>query len=199
MSDQHRPNPNKFNPRPSNPLYKKTERMTRKKSAAKGLAEKIKNEIVAIVGSGCTLETAAKYSGCRLTDLRREIKHDDNFRDQIERADELAEIYFVRQIKKAAQKEQYWRAAAWALERRRPGRYAARNAETLTVDEIREIFQKLAEIVLGEVTQKEDRKKIIARVEKLLAEAAAENPLAAKRKTSARRKETAEEHDDPQE
>lgn len=142
--------------------------MTKKKSPR--LATKIKNEIAAIVGTGCSLATAAKYAGCALPDIRRELKLDADFRSELTKAGEVAEIYFLRQIKKAAQKEQYWRAAAWALERKLPGRYAARNAGTLTTTEIREIFEKLAEIVLAEVPQKEDRKKIIARVEKLLAD-----------------------------
>ena len=138
-----------------------------------GLSESVKKEIAAIVGTGCPLETAAKYAGCRIADIKREQQKDETFQNELTRAEELAEIYFVRQIKKAAQKEQYWRAAAWALERRIPGRYAARSAASLSVAEIRDIFGKLAEIVLAEVSQKEDRKKIIARVEKLLADISA--------------------------
>lgn len=147
----------------------------KKREKKTGLGESVKKEIAAIVGTGCPLETAAKYAGCAIAEIRRELKKDKAFRNELTRAEELAEIYFLRQIKKAAQKEQYWRAAAWALERRIPGRYAARSAASLSVAEIRDIFGKLADIVLAEVSQKEDRKKIIARVEKLLAEISAGN------------------------
>ncbi len=141
-------------------------------SDKKSLDEKIQNDITALLQIGCRLETAAKYAGCPIRHVRRELKENPLFAQRVQRAEEWSEVFFLRQIKKAAEKEQYWRAAAWALERRIPNRYASRGAETMTIDDIREIFRKMAEIVISEVTLPEDRKRIATKINALLADLA---------------------------
>ena len=134
---------------------------------------KARKETLAILSIGCGLETAANYVGIPMGRIRKEIRRNGDFARDVRRAEERAEIFFLTQIKKAAEKEQYWRAAAWALERKAPNRYAARGAETMTIDDIREIFRKLAEIVLAEVSASDDRKRAAAKIRRLLADLAA--------------------------
>ena len=47
-----------------------------------------------------------------------------------------AELGLVKNIRNAAKKEQYWRAAAWALERGFPEKYARRGPDVITVEQI---------------------------------------------------------------
>lgn len=134
-----------------------------------GLLDEIwKKQVVALVGLGCGFESAAGYAGVTAGQIRREIGINETFAGEVRRAEERAEVYFLSQIKKAAEKEQYWRAAAWALERRIPNRYAPRGPETMTMDDIREIFRKLAAIILAEVSQSKDRKRVVAQINQVL-------------------------------
>jgi len=131
------------------------------------LDEKQKDAIIAIITVGCTRYTAARYVGCQPADIRREIGRNREFAQQVARAEEAAEFYYLSQIKAAAKKEQYWRAAAWVLERRNPNRYAARGAHTITFDQLTRLMTQIAEIVGGEIKDAETRVKILKRFQQL--------------------------------
>ena len=51
----------------------------------------------------------------------------------------------VKNIRNAAKKEQYWRAAAWALERCFPEKYARRGPDVITAEQIGLLLTKFAE------------------------------------------------------
>ena len=133
------------------------------------LTEKQKLEIIAIITVGCTRYTAAKYVGCRPIDIRHEIGRNRDFAHQLAQAEEAAEVYYMQQIKSAAKKEQYWRAAAWVLERRNPNRYAARGANTITFDQLSRLITQIGEIVGGEIKDAETRANILKRFQHLTA------------------------------
>ena len=134
------------------------------------LTETEKKGVLAIITVGCSRETAAKYARCSTKKLRDEIAADPKFATEIKRAEEDSEIFFVNKIRKAADKEQYWRAAAWALERRCPNRYAPRGAKTLTLDDAKQIVAKLADIVIQEVPTGAERRRILKRIHELVKE-----------------------------
>ncbi len=131
------------------------------------LDEHKKREVIAIVTVGCTRYTAARYVGCRPADISREIGRDRDFAAQIAKAEEAAEVYYMQQIKAAAKKEQYWRAAAWVLERRNPNRYAARGAQTITFEQLARLITQIAEIVGGEINDPQVRVNILKRLRTL--------------------------------
>jgi len=131
------------------------------------LDEKEKHEIIAIISVGCTRFTAARYVGCQLEDIRREIDQNEDFAQQVAQAEEAAEVYCLQQIRNAAKKEQYWRAAAWVLERRSPSRYASRGANTITVEQLTRLMTQLGEIVGGEINDVETRENIMNRLQHL--------------------------------
>jgi len=131
------------------------------------LDEKQKDAIIAIITVGCTRYTAARYVGCQPADIRREIGRNRDFAQQVARAEEAAEVHYLQRIKAASQKEQYWRAAAWVLERRNPNRYAARGAHTITFDQLTRLMTQIAEIVGGEIKDAETRVKILKRLNAL--------------------------------
>ncbi len=133
-----------------------------------------KKNIIAIITVGCSRETAARYVGCSPMIIRREIAENKNFATQIAKAEEDSEVYFINKIRQAANKEQYWRAAAWALERRCPNRYAARGAGALSMDQVQNLVSRLAEIVVQEIPGGHERRRLLKRVHDLLRQA---NPV----------------------
>ena len=129
-----------------------------------------KREILAIVSVGCGRRTAAAYVGCEPSLLTREMKKDAAFAAEMQRHESNPEIGFVRNIKDAAQKAQYWRAAAWWLERRNPEDFGSKKPGVVTVAQIQELLSGLTQIITEEVPIDKFRKNILKRVEIMVAE-----------------------------
>lgn len=127
-----------------------------------------KKNIIAIITVGCSRETAARYVGCSAHVIRREMTESPAFAAQIAHAEEDSEVFFINKIRQAANKEQYWRAAAWALERRCPNRYAPRGAGALSMEQVQALISKLAEIVIQEIPGGTERRSILKRIHDLL-------------------------------
>ena len=85
-----------------------------------------KREILAMLTVGCSRRTAARYVGCAAATIQNTAERDPQFAEQLHHADHLAEIEYLKNIRKAAKKEQGLRAAAWALERLNPEDFALR-------------------------------------------------------------------------
>ena len=128
-----------------------------------------KLEIVAILSVGCSRRTAASYVGCAVSTIQNTADRDPKFAEKLRHAEYQSEIAYLKNIQKAARKEQYWRAAAWALERRNPQEYGPRSPDVITVDQIRLILAEFAEIVVDEVPVPMYRKKILKRLDALTA------------------------------
>jgi hypothetical protein len=126
-----------------------------------------KREIAAILTVGCSLTCAAKYVGCAASTIRRTALRDPEFAEALGKAEQQAEIGLMKNIQKAAKKEQYWRAAAWALERRHPERYAARGPDSMTLQEVRRLLEKLAEVILEELPDDDVRQRVLKRFESI--------------------------------
>ena len=68
---------------------------------------------------------AASYVDCAVSTIQNTADRDATFAEKLRQATYNTEVGLLKNIRNAAKKEQYWRAAAWALERRFPERYAA--------------------------------------------------------------------------
>jgi hypothetical protein len=128
-----------------------------------------KAAVVAVVSVGCTQRVAARYVGCAPSTIRNEARRDAEFAARLRRAREDAEIYYLKQIRSAAGKAQYWRAAAWALERTLPERYARRDPDALTAEQVAALLASFAEIVVADIDNEELRKRIVKRLGALAA------------------------------
>ena len=73
----------------------------------------------------------------------------------------------MNNIREAARKEQYWRAAAWILERCFPERYAARGPDVITVPQIVQMLTELAAIIVAEIPIDRHRKAVMQRFDQL--------------------------------
>jgi hypothetical protein len=114
-----------------------------------------KREILAILSVGSSRRTAARYVGCSPTTIQNTADRDPEFAEQLHHADHIAEIEYLKSIKKAAKKEQYWRAAAWALERGFPEKYARRGPDVITVEQIGLLLTKFSEIIVRELPERQ--------------------------------------------
>jgi len=110
-----------------------------------------RREILAILSVGCSQTVAARYVGCSPSTIRRAAERDAEFAAKLHRAQRNAEVSLVKNIRAAAKKEQYWRAAAWALERGFPEKYARRGPDVITAEQLAEILAQLAERIARHV------------------------------------------------
>ncbi len=123
-----------------------------------------KRECCLMISMGCDRETACNYLGKTAEELRYELRHDLAFRKQLLRAEATPEFNHMRNLYKAAQDEKHWRASVWWLERRAPERYARRPPGALTAPQLRQVIEELAETIVGEVNNPQDRQRLLARL-----------------------------------
>jgi hypothetical protein len=128
-----------------------------------------KGEICAILAVGCGRATAAHYVGCHPDTIRNTAQRDAQFALELERAESNHEIKHLAFINKAAQEAKNWRAAAWALERKYPGRYGARRPDMFTVEQVSHVLGQFAGAILAEVPEASQRQRILARLSDLTA------------------------------
>ena len=116
---------------------------------------------------GCGRRTAAAYVGCAASLITREMEKDAHFAAEMYRHETNPEIGFARNIQDAAKIAQYWRAAAWWLERRNPEDFGSKKQGVVSVAQIQGLLSGLTEIITEEVPRYKFRKNIIKRVDKM--------------------------------
>ena len=118
------------------------------------LDEEKRGHIVAILSVGCSQNMAAEYVGCASSTIQRTAERDPKFAKRLREAKGNAELGLVKNIRNAAKKEQYWRAAAWALERGFPEKYARRGPDVITVEQIGLLLTKFSEIIVRDLPER---------------------------------------------
>ena len=126
-----------------------------------------KGEILALLTIGCSRRVAAQYVGCARSTIERTARRDPAFAAKLRQAKTNTEIGFFKNIQQAARKEQYWRAAAWALERMIPEKYARRGPDVITVEQIAVLVSQFADILVAEVPVAKYRKNVLKRLDML--------------------------------
>jgi hypothetical protein len=126
-----------------------------------------KREILAILTMGCSRRAAAKYVGCAPATIGNTASRDAEFAAQLGQAESKAEVGYMKNIREAANKEQYWRAAAWALERKYPADYALRGPDVITRAEILNMIAQLIEVIVAEIESPKVRKVVVKRLQSL--------------------------------
>ena len=124
-------------------------------------------EILAIISVGCSQNVAAQYVGCAVSTIQRTAEREPKFAEKLGKAKSNAELGLVKNIRNAAKKEQYWRAAAWALERGFPEKYARRGPDVITAEQLAQLLAQFAEMIIQQVPVDEYRRNIVKGVESL--------------------------------
>ena len=130
----------------------------------KRLTSRERDEVLAILSAGCSRAAAARCVRCSPYVLRREIAEDSLFAEQVAKAEEGIELFYLSRIRNASLKEQHWRAAAWVLERRLPDRYGAKKQKTLNAEEVQKFMTSCLQIIAEELPNDEQRTKILDRL-----------------------------------
>ncbi len=124
-------------------------------------------QITAILSVGCSQSVAAQFVGCAASTIQRTADRDPKFAEELNQAKCNAELALVKNIRNAAKKEQYWRAAAWALERGFPEKYARRGPDVITATDLARALAQFAEMIVQQVPVDKYRKNIVKGVENL--------------------------------
>jgi hypothetical protein len=128
------------------------------------LTEKQMDDICESLASGSSRPTAAKFAGCHPATMRAEMRRNPEFMHRVTQAELKLEAIMLRAIRDAASEPKQWRAAAWALERIYPNRYAKRRTNTLTLDQVHELVSEVSEIVASELPVPKFRQRIFDRL-----------------------------------
>ncbi len=130
------------------------------------LDEDQKREFCTLLVLGCDRETACKYVGCSLDELREAVNCDADFGKRLLRAEATAELRHMRNVHTITENPKEWRASIWWLERRAPERFA-RGADALPAGKLRNLIAELACAIGEEVTHQEDRQRMVIRLLKI--------------------------------
>ncbi|MCE5268306.1 MAG: hypothetical protein LLG00_10520 [Planctomycetaceae bacterium] len=142
--------------------------LAKKRGRTPLLDEGKQREIAAIISLGCSQTAAARYVGCAPSTIIRTAERDPAFAERLGRAKCNAEMGLVKNIRDAANKEQYWRAAAWALERFFPDAYSQNRTNLITADQLTQVLTGFAAMIVEEVPVDRYRKSIAKAMESLL-------------------------------
>lgn len=123
-----------------------------------------RREILAILSVGGSREMAAAYVGCCVNTIQNTADRDAKFAELLRRKEKQWEVGYLDNIRAAARSERYWRAAAWALERLNPERYARRGPEVITINQVKTLLTQFAEVITEEVPVAKYRKNILKRL-----------------------------------
>lgn len=139
----------------------------------RALDEAKRREVCALISAGCGMEGAARYVGCAPSTIRREAIRNAEFNDQLRRAGLTAELMPLNALRNAANK--HWRAAAWLLERTNAQRFAKQNVRVLKPEQVKEYSALIADIFAEETKDPKVRRRILRRLDKLIADTEREN------------------------
>ena len=121
-----------------------------------------RNTILTLVSIGFGLRDAARYAGCSVNTVRREMQRNEKFAQEVQSAEIKAQIGAVQKLREAA--STHWRAAAWYLERTNPRRFARPSVRAFNSDEIQTVFQDVVSAAAEEIADPELRARVCRRL-----------------------------------
>ena len=132
------------------------------------LSDTERASVISVLAAGGDLRMAADYIGRTQAAIRATAQAEPEFRARLDRAEPHFELAQLGNITKAAMREQYWRAAAWMLERKFPSRYGKADSRALAPAKIKSLLEGLADIVFTEVKTATVRRRILQRLHRLV-------------------------------
>jgi hypothetical protein len=102
-----------------------------------------RRKIVALLANGSSRRVAARVVGCSHTTITRTAARDPDFAAELAAAEQTTEVEALRNIRRAARKNRYWRAAAWLVERKNPADFLRRTPTSLNENEIAQLLLRV--------------------------------------------------------
>jgi hypothetical protein len=84
---------------------------------------------------GMSQASAITQAGIAKTTFYKWLKEDEQFKVEVETAEDFAEAVQIAQIKALGEAKMDWRAYAWLLERRFPDRWSAKRETEVTINQ----------------------------------------------------------------
>jgi hypothetical protein len=134
------------------------------------LTDEQKSRICGVLSVGCDRETAVDFIGCTSRDLHRTMQHDPEFAVQVRRTEAANEVTHMRSLHEVAKDPKNWRISVWWLEMRSPERFKPRNGKSVTLPQLDEFLNVLAEIIGDEVESEDDQTRVLDRMMESLRE-----------------------------
>lgn len=109
-----------------------------KKSNAGRKAKKTPERVERLLDNlrqGMSQASAITQAGIAKTTFYRWLKEDEQFKTEVETAEDFAEAVQIAQIKALGEAKMDWRAYAWLLERRFPDRWSAKRETEVTINQ----------------------------------------------------------------
>jgi hypothetical protein len=128
------------------------------------LTDEQKGQICGILSVGCDRETAANFVGCRAADISRAMLRDHAFAAQVRRTEAGCELGHMRTVQEATKEVKNWRASVWWMERRAPERFGPRAVGQVTLRQLDEFLNVVADIVCDEIECRDDQQRVIVRM-----------------------------------
>ena len=124
---------------------------TRKPDPREVIDSKMKTKICGLLALGYSQNMAAKHVGCDSSTITRTAKRDPKFREQLADSQSDASIDALHLIRRTADQERYWRAAAWVLERRHPDEYGRRTPASFSDEEMIKVLDRMLQYIMPSV------------------------------------------------
>jgi hypothetical protein len=144
---------------------------TRKPDPREVLDAKKRTRICGLLALGYSRRMAAEHVGCDPSTITRTAKRDENFRQQLAAAQADADIEALKLIRRTADQEKYWRAAAWILERRNPDEYGRRPPNSFSGEQVMQILARVLQVVMPSVPS-QDVEEVMSQFEEELGDVA---------------------------
>ena len=119
------------------------------------LDERKRRQIIAILANGSSRRVAARAVGCSTSTIQRTADRDPEFAAELDAAEQTLEIEALRHIRQAAKNGRYWRASAWLLERRNPSDFARRDPNTLTEQDVLNLWLHVSDPLIRKLSDEE--------------------------------------------
>lgn len=110
-----------------------------------------RRRLIELLASGCSRRIAAMQMGYEPSAIARTAEGDRTFAAEVIRAESSLEGKLLGSVRRAAEADRDWRAAAWLLERRNPLDYTARAAQTFTCEQVTQLFVAVLNSVRDQV------------------------------------------------
>lgn len=120
-----------------------------------------KSRVLGMVNMGCDRELAAHTVGWSPSQLRRELKNDEQFALELAKQEGIAELHHMKLVHKATEDEKNWRASTWWLAHRAAQRHTRRTTRGATIADIQEFIEELVDLMFEKITLDADRDQVV--------------------------------------